>query len=157
MKKYLLLGLLLASGLWSLALAEVNVNINVGIPVVRISSDPLMTVIPGTYIYFITESSEDIFFYQGYWWRPYKGRWHRANGFNGPWTFVKPGRVPPGMLKLPSSWRNLPPGHPSLKHSQVKNSWKQWEKEKHWNRKEGGKPAAVSKSNKNKGTKHGKN
>lgn len=151
MKQYLLLGALLASGLGSLAQAEVNVNINVGIPAVRVSSDPVMTVIPGTYIYFITESSEDIFFYQGYWWRPYKGRWHRANGFNGPWVFVKPGRVPPGMLKLPSGWRKLPPGHPSVKHSQVKNSWKQWEKEKHWDKKTQNNDAGGGKRDKTKG------
>ncbi len=151
MKKYLLLGLLLASGLWSLARAEVNVNINIGIPVIRVSSDPVMTVIPGTYIYFITESSEDIFFYQGYWWRPYKGRWHRANGFNGPWTFVKPGRVPPGMLRLPSGWRKLPPGHPMVKHSLVKNNWKQWEKEKHWDKKAQKNDAGGGKKDKTKG------
>jgi len=137
MKRFLLF-LLLAAGLGSLARAEVNVNINVGIPVVKVSADPVMTVIPGTYIYFITESSDDIFFYQGYWWRPYQGRWHRANGFNGPWVFLKTGNVPPGLRRLPSGWRKLPPGHPSMRHSQVKGNWKQWEKERHWDKNNSG-------------------
>jgi len=156
MKKYLLLGLVLVSGLWNLARAEVNVNINVGIPVVRLSPDPVMTVIPGTYIYFITECPDDIFFYQGFWWRPFKGRWHRADGFNGPWIFVKIGKVPPGLLKLPKGWRKLPPGHPMIKHSLVKGNWKQWEKERHWDKQNGSKPAGQDKSIKIKGAKRGK-
>ncbi|MBI4726536.1 hypothetical protein HY768_04825 [candidate division TA06 bacterium] len=151
MKEYLLLGVLLTSGLGNLARAEVNVNVNIGVPAVRVSPDPVMAVIPGTYIYFIAESSEDIFFYQGFWWRPYQGRWHRATGFNGPWRFVKLGRVPPGMLKLPAGWRKLPPGHPMLKHSQVKSNWKQWEKEKHWDKNEQSRGNRPEKSIKSKG------
>jgi hypothetical protein len=149
--KRIFLFLLLTAATASLARSEVNVNINVGIPVVRVSSDPVMTVIPGTYIYFITESNEDIFFYQGYWWRLHKKRWHRADGFNGPWMFMKPGRVPPGLMKLPSGWRKLPPGHPSLKQSLVKASWKQWEKEKHWDKKTQKKDAGDGKNDKTKG------
>ena len=149
--KRIFLFLLLTATLGSLARAEVNVNINVGIPVIRVSSDPVMTVIPGTYIYFISESSEDIFFYQGFWWRLHKKRWHRADGFNGPWIFVKSGRVPPGLFKLPAGWRKLPPGHPMVKHSQVKNNWKQWEKEKHWDKKTQKNDAGGGKTNKTKG------
>lgn len=147
--------LLLAGALASLAVAEVNVNINIGIPAIKVSPDPVMTVIPGTYIYFITESPDDVFFYQGFWWRLHKKRWHRADGFNGPWVFLKPAKVPPGLRKLPPGWRKLPPGHPVLKHSQVKNSWKQWEKEKRWDKKtaKANKPAGKEMAPKGKGKK----
>jgi hypothetical protein len=155
--KRILLFLLLAGGLGTLARAEVNVNINVGVPAVKVSADPEMTVIPGTYIYFITESPDDIFFYQGYWWRPYQGRWHRARGFNGPWVFMKPGRVPPGMLRLPSDWRKLPPGHPVIRHSQVRSNWKKWEKERHWDNHNGGRPSGMQeKQGRVKGSKKGR-
>jgi hypothetical protein len=135
MKKYLLL-LLLAAAFVPAARAGVDVNINIGLPAVKVDDDPVMVFIPGTYIYFIAGHDADIFFYQGYWWRHHNGRWYRAGQHRGPWAFYKTGRVPPGLLRLPKDWRKLPPGHPSFKSSVMKQSWKQWEKEKHWDKKE---------------------
>jgi|GEM_PF-964773 len=135
------IALLLLTGVFvGTALAQVNINVNIGVPAIRVSSDPYTAVIPGTYIYFITESPENVFFYQGTWWRPYQGRWHRATGYNGPWSFVDAGNVPPGLRGLPPGWRNLPPGHAKIKYSQVNKYWRQWEKERHWDKNAGRQP-----------------
>lgn len=114
---------------------DVNVNVNVGLPVLKVGSDPMMAVIPGTYVYFAVDLDDDLFFYQGYWWRIHKGRWHRATAAGGPWVFFK--TVPHPLLNLPPGWRNLPPGHAKFKFNVVKRNWKQWEKEKRWDRKDG--------------------
>jgi hypothetical protein len=134
MKKYL--WLLLAAALVPAARGQVSVNVNIGLPVVKLDDDPVMVFIPGTYIYFISDNGADIFFYQGHWWRLHKGLWHRAGHHRGPWTVIKAKAVPYGLLHLPKDWRSLPPGHPSFKSSIMKQNWKQWEKEKHWDKKE---------------------
>lgn len=150
----LLLGAILLAAAAGLA-ADVDVNLNIGLPVVVMDSEPELTVIPGTYVYFIFGRSDDFFFYQGYWWRPHNGRWYRSGSYSGPWVVLAPRRVPGPFLKLPKDWRSLPPGHARLKWGEVKHGWKQWEKEKRWDAKHDNK--AVQKEGKARsGKPHGK-
>lgn len=131
----LLISLAVAVMAAGISLADVDVNVNVGLPVIAVGPDPVMAVIPGTYVYFVVDLDGDLFFYQGYWWRVHQGRWHRAGAPGGPWKFYR--KAPHPLLNLPPGWRNLPPGHARLKHAEVKKNWRQWEKEKRWDRKEG--------------------
>lgn len=117
------------------ALAEVDVNVSIGLPVLAVGPEPVMAVIPGTYVYFVLDLDSDLFFYQGYWWRVHNGRWYRAAAPGGPWRFFR--KVPRPLLSLPPGWRNLPAGHVRLKHAEVKNNWRQWEKEKRWEKHKG--------------------
>ena len=83
----------------------------------------------------------DILFFQGFWWRPYEGRWYRSRDYQGSWTVVAPGRIPPGLKKLPPNYRQgLSPGHQRIKHQEVKKNWKTWEKEKYWDKQGRGGP-----------------
>lgn len=132
--KKMILTMALVAGAAMTAPADVDVNVNIGLPVLAVGPDPVMAVVPGTYVYFVADLDGDLFFYQGYWWRVHKGRWHRSAAAGGPWKFFR--KVPHPLLNLPPGWRNLPPGHARLKHSEVKRNWKQWEKEKRWDKKE---------------------
>ena len=71
--------------------AGVNVNIGIGIPLphVVIHSPPPVVVIPGTYAYFAPDVGVEIFFYHGFWYRPHRGHWYRADGYNGPWINIR--------------------------------------------------------------------
>ncbi|MDI6740090.1 MAG: hypothetical protein QME74_06975 [Candidatus Edwardsbacteria bacterium] len=132
----LFLGAILITAATTLV-ADVDVNVNIGLPVVVLDSEPELAYIPGTYVYFIFGREDDFFFYQGYWWRPHRNRWYRSGLYNGPWVVIAPRRVPGPFLKLPNGWRSLPPGHARLKWGEVKHGWKQWEKEKRWDNKGG--------------------
>jgi len=121
------------------AAADVDVNINIGLPVLAVAADPFMAVISGTYVYFCTDVDADLFFFQGYWWRLHKGRWHRSAVAGGPWVFFR--TVPHPLLNLPPGWRKLPPGHAKFKAAEMKKNWKQWEKDKKWDKKAGPAPA----------------
>ncbi len=118
--------------------AEVNVNINIPLPGLVISAPPAMIVIPGTYVYYPPDVEVDIFFYHGYWYRPHGGAWYIANGYNGPWRAVGPGRVPHALIDLPPGHRHIPPGHERMPYGQVKKNWRTWEKERHWDEHERG-------------------
>ncbi len=118
--------------------AEVNVNINVPLPGLVISAPPAMIVVPGTYVYYPPEVEADIFFYRGYWYRPYGGVWYIANGYNGPWRTIGPGRVPRSLIEVPPGYRHIPPGHERMPYGMVKKNWRTWEKERHWDHDERG-------------------
>jgi hypothetical protein len=129
---FFLFGTILSSNL----MAEVDVSINVNIPLVQFEEEPVMAVIPGTYIYFIYGRNDDFFFFGGYWWRFHHNRWYRATHYNGPWKFRKNKYVPATFFKLSPDWRKMVVTHSNLKYQDVKKNWKQWEKEKHWEKKQ---------------------
>jgi hypothetical protein len=115
--------------------AEVNVSVGINLPVFRFSAPPEVVVIPGTYVYMVPDIDVDILFYQGYWWRPYEGRWYRSRDYKGKWSYVKPWRIPRGLKALPQDYRHrLSPGYERIPHGDVKRHWKKWEREKYWDR-----------------------
>lgn len=128
--------LLICTGYPSRGDADVNINIGINVPppAYVISAPPAVALIPGTYVYFIPGIEADIIFYHGYWYRPYKGHWHRAKSYNGPWVYLVPARVPHILLNLPPDFRHVPPGHKRIPYGQLKNNWKKWEKEKYWDK-----------------------
>jgi hypothetical protein len=112
--------------------AEVNVSIGIGLPGLVIAAPPAMVVIPGTYVYYPPEVGVDIFFYHGYWYRPYRGGWYLANGYNGPWRTVGPRYVPRALVRVPPAYRRLPPEHERMPYGTVRQNWRTWERDRHW-------------------------
>ncbi len=112
--------------------AEVNVSITVPLPGLVIPAPPPMIVVPGTYVYYPPSVGVDIFFYHGYWYRPYRGGWYIANGYNGPWRTVGPNRVPHALYDVPRDYRRMPPVHERVPYEVVRKNWRGWEKERHW-------------------------
>jgi len=133
--------LLTMIGLSNRGFAEVNVNVGINIPPpppLAIPAPPPMFVIPRTYAYFAPEVDIDLFFYHGYWYRPYREHWYRSGIYNGKWVYISPQKMPPVLLNLPPDYRRVPPGHQHIPYGQLKKNWKTWEKEKYWE-KHGGK------------------
>ncbi len=118
--------------------ASVNVNVGINLPPYRFAAPPNLVVIPGTYVYMIPDIDIDVFFYQGYWWRPYKGRWYRSMDYKGRWHYIEPKRIPRRLRALPQDYRfHLSPDrYERIPHGQVKKNWKKWEKERYWDRRD---------------------
>jgi hypothetical protein len=115
--------------------AEVNINVGIGVPPpppLVIPAPPPMFVIPRTYVYFAPEVDADIFFYHGYWYRPYQGHWYRSGSYSGRWVYIAPKRVPSVLLSLPPDFRRVPPGYRHIPYAEFRKSWKTWERDKYW-------------------------
>ncbi len=110
--------------------AEVNVNINIPLPGLVIPAAPSLVVVPGTYVYYPPDVDADIFFYHGYWYRPFRGGWYVANDYNGPWRVSR--RIPLAVRNVPPGHRHLPPEYEPMPYGQVKKNWRTWEDERHW-------------------------
>jgi hypothetical protein len=108
------------------------------LPALILPAPPPLFVIPGAYVYYPPDVQVEIFFYHGYWYRPYRGGWYIANGYNGPWQVVGPKRTPRALLNMPPTYRRVPPGHERMPFGTVQKNWRTWEKERRWDRHEGG-------------------
>jgi hypothetical protein len=133
-KSFLVAGLMLMAfgPLSSRGYAEVNVSITVPLPGLIISSPPGLFVIPGTYVYYPPDFDVDIFFYRGYWYRPYQGEWYIGDGYNGPWRSIGSRKVPRALIDIPRTYRRLPHRHERMPYKTVRKNWSTWEKERHW-------------------------
>jgi hypothetical protein len=142
MKKTLFRTILLASILLFPVptMAEVNIGINIPLPpLIVFASPPEVVVIPETYVYVVPDSDVDIFFYDGWWWRPWEGRWYRSRRYDSGWGYYR--RVPSFYGRVPSSWRNdyrerrwrgHSWNHQRIPSHQLQRNWSTWKKNNHW-------------------------
>ena len=64
---------------------------------------PELVGLPGTSIYVAPAFATDLFFTDGYWWRPYNGGWYRSAYYDRSW--VPYGGVPAWYRGVPNNWR----------------------------------------------------
>lgn len=130
----------MAAGLWLIlvgqpAVAGVNVGIGIGIdlplPVFTFQAPPELVVVPGSYVYYVPDVDHDIRFYQGYWYRSWNNRWHRARSYNGPWAFIGPRYVPAPVFRLPPDYRRRVI-YERVRYDDVNRHWRRWERERYW-------------------------
>jgi hypothetical protein len=117
--------------------ADARVGVSIVLPPLVIPGPPELVVIPGTYAYFVPGLEADIFFYRGYWYRPYSGYWFRARAYNGPWGRIAVSRVPRVLINVPPDFRHVPPGFKPIPYGHLRKNWRTWEREKYWHRHEG--------------------
>lgn len=104
-------------------------------PEIFIQSSPDLVVIPGTYVYRVPDIEADILFYQGFWYRPFEGRWYRSRHQNGPWGYLGHGRVPGALLRLPGDYRTMHfEPHHRVHYGDLHKNWRGWERQRHWDR-----------------------
>jgi len=134
----ILLALIIAVPIPTMAGVDIGINISLP-PPIGFAGPPEMVVLPETYIYVVPDSDVDIFFYGGWWWRPWNGRWYRSHYYNSGWGYYQ--GVPSFYSEIPSGWRNDYREHrwgghqwnyQRIPQQQVQQNWRGWEKNKHW-------------------------
>jgi hypothetical protein len=120
-------------------MAGVSVNVGVSLPPIVFGGPPELVVIPETNVYAVPDVDADIFFYGGWWWRPWEGKWYRSRNYDSGWGYYR--GVPSFHRSIPSGWRNnYKEGHwkghqwnqQRVPHQQVQQNWRSWERNKHW-------------------------
>jgi hypothetical protein len=122
------------------AMAEVSVNVNIPLPPpIIFPAPPEMVVIPETYVYAVPDVQEEIFFYNGWWWRLWEGRWYRSRYYDGDWVYFN--RVPYFYSSIPPSWRDdyrhhrwrgQHWEHQRIPYSELQSNWRGWKKDRRW-------------------------
>jgi len=118
--------------------ADVNISISLP-PPIEFRHPPELIVLPETYVYVVPDVEADIFFYEGWWWRPWDGRWYRSRAYDSGWSHYQ--NVPSFYVEIPSGWRNDYREHRwrgqrwnihRIPQQQVQQNWRGWHKNRHW-------------------------
>jgi len=132
----MLLGLVIVVPMPTLAQVDIVVTVP---PLIVFAAPPEVIVIPETYVYVVPEIEQDIFFYSGWWWRPWQGRWYRSRDYSSGWVYYR--SVPSFYTRIPSGWRTDYREHrwgghqwnyQRIPHQQLQHNWRGWEKSRHW-------------------------
>ncbi|MGV8057809.1 MAG: hypothetical protein AB2L12_07295 [Smithellaceae bacterium] len=125
--------------------AEVDVRVGISIPlppVIEFQAPPDVVVLPDTNdVYVAPGLSIDLFFWNGFWWRPWEGRWYRSQYYDHGWTYYN--SVPRFYFDVDPYWRGNYQNHnwhghiwnyKLIPHSQFQQKWKSWRSSGYWNK-----------------------
>lgn len=119
-----------------LARARVDIPLPPPIPFL---GPPVMVVLPDTDVYVVPDWDQDIYFYGGWWWRPWGGRWYRSLYYDSGWEFYH--GVPRWYGGVHPRWRDNYRNHTwggqrwdyrSVPHGDVRANWKSWQRSGYW-------------------------
>jgi hypothetical protein len=123
--------LMLLLGFSGQSTARVSVRIGIPIPPVFVfSAPPELAVVPYTNVYYCPNVDFGIFFYGGYWYRPYDRYWYRSANYDGPWVYVT--TVPYALLNLPPDYRIITRGERLISYAELHRRWRSWERDRYW-------------------------
>ncbi len=73
------------------SMAQVGISVNIGLPPpIAISAAPDVIVLPDTDdVYVVPDLDIDLFFWNGWWWRPWQGRWYRSQYYDRGWVYYR--------------------------------------------------------------------
>ena len=123
--------------------AQIGVDLSVNVPLppaIVFPAPPQLVVLPETNVYAVPDVEADIFFSQGWWWRPWEGRWYRSRRYDGGWGYYR--SAPPSFYRsVPPGWRNdyrdhrwkgREWNHERIPHGEMERNWRGWDRDKHW-------------------------
>jgi hypothetical protein len=89
--------------------SSVNLQIGIGLPFPPVRAvaplPPQVFLVPQTPVYYAPYYETPLFFYEGYWYRPFGGGyWQRGVSYSGPWHSINRRYVPAVIYNLPSHY-----------------------------------------------------
>ncbi len=92
------------------AMAGVSVRIGVALPPpIVFSAPPEVILLPHTGVYVAPDVAADLFFFDGWWWRPWNGHWYRSQNYRSGWAYYE--GIPVFHDRVPPRWRDDYHGH----------------------------------------------
>jgi hypothetical protein len=120
--------------------ARVGVYADVpGPPALAFEADPYFVPLPGTYVYAVPDYDVDLYYADGYYWRPWQGRWYRSTYYDRGWAAFS--GVPYFYTSIPRGWRDDYRSRRWRGHSwdyarvprhEVERNWSTWKRERRW-------------------------
>jgi len=122
------------------AMADVNVGIGISLPPIVFGGPVEVVALPDTAgVYVVPTISVDLFFWNGWWWRPYGGGWYRSRYYDHGWGYYR--YVPSFYYDVDPHWRGYysnrhwngrPWNYQPVPHSQLQSNWSRWQKDRYW-------------------------
>jgi hypothetical protein len=135
----MLFALLIAGPIPSMAGVEVGVHISLP-PLITFAAPPAVIALPDTSdVYVAPDVNVDLFFWNGWWWRPWEGRWYRSHYYDRGWVYYS--HVPSFYFDIDPGWRGHYIHHDwygrrwnyeRISNERLQKNWKSWHKDQHW-------------------------
>lgn len=111
--------------------ADVGISIRIGDRYrgdnLRFSQRPRMAVVPGSRVYYVQDSDQDVYRYGRYYYAFDSGRWYRSANYRGPWIHVRGRTVPRQIYAIPSDYRrNWRGNYNQWRNRDYDDSWEQY-------------------------------
>ena len=145
MKKLFLGALFLALAIVIPISTMAGVNISLGIslpPPIVFEAPPNVIVLPDTNdVYVDPDIDVDLFFWNGWWWRSWEGRWYRSHYYNRGWGYYD--SIPSFYFDVDPGWRGYYRDHSWRGHAwnyeripdrRLRQNWSTWHNNRHWER-----------------------
>jgi len=145
--KKLLIGtilLVLVSVFPVMTMAAVDVSVGISLPpLIVFGAPPAVVILPDTNsVYVVPNIEADFFFWNGWWWRPWEGRWYRSRYYNRGWGYYS--SVPRFYYDVDPGWRGYYrdrnwSGHhwayEQIPNQRLQQNWKSWQSNRYWEKK----------------------
>lgn len=147
MKKTLFITLLLimAMAIPITAAAGVRVGVNIGIPLpppIVFAAPPEVVPLPYAFgVYAVPGVEAEIFFWNGWWWRPWNNHWYRSRFYDRDWVYYN--RVPSFYSHVDRRWRGYYRDqrwdggrweYERIPHHRLHDNWRTWHNRNYWER-----------------------
>jgi len=133
--------LALASFIPISTMAQISININIPLPPpIPFAAPPEVIVMPETDgVYVAPDVDVDLFFWNGFWWRLWEGRWYRSAYYDRDWVYYD--AVPIFYFNIDPHWRTYYHNHSwygynwnyeRIPYERLHQNWKSWQERKSW-------------------------
>src|SRR4030043_1298877 len=137
----MLLALVIAIPIPTMAAIDIHIGIPLPPPFL-FPAPPEVIVMPDTDdVYVGPDIEADLFFWNGWWWRLWEGRWYRSHYYDRGWGYYN--NVPSFYFDVEPGWRGYYRDHnwyghrwnyERIPHQRLQQSWKGWKNDRHWER-----------------------
>lgn len=113
-----------------------------GPPPLVLQAPPEVIVMPDTDdVYVVPDVSVELFFWNGWWWRQWDGRWYRSHSYDRGWTHYS--SVPTFYYDVDPDWRHRYRNrdwygyrwnYERIPNQRLQQNWKYWHDSRHWER-----------------------
>jgi len=117
-----------------------DTGMGISLPPIRFYGPPDVVVIPDTDdVYFVPDIDVDMFFWNGWWWRPWEGRWYRSHYYDRGWDYYD--QIPSFYFDVDPGWRGHYRNHnwnghrwdyERIPYGELNRNWNSWHNNRHW-------------------------
>ncbi len=126
-------------------MARAQISIGIGLPLpppIMFPAPPAVIALPDTdNVYVAPDIDVDLFFWNGFWWRLWDGRWYRSPYYNRGWGYYS--GIPDFYFDVDPGWRGYYRHHDwdghrwdyqRIPNSRLRQNWRSWQGSRHWER-----------------------
>lgn len=122
-------------------MGAVDINVNIALPPpIEFAAPPEVIALPETEgVYVVPDIDVDFFFWNGFWWRLWEGRWYRSAYYDRDWGYYN--NVPSFYFNVDPHWRTYYHNHnwyghqwnyERIPYQRFQQNWRNWQTKRSW-------------------------